>query len=118
MIAEAAQSKHAEGIVLLHVSEITSLADFFILCSAESEPQVRAIVDAVESSAPEIGSSPIGIEGREASQWVLIDYGDVILHIFRKEAREFYNLDRLWGDAPQIPFPDPETSKTKKKGKK
>ncbi|HZR46616.1 MAG TPA: ribosome silencing factor [Candidatus Manganitrophaceae bacterium] len=105
-IAEVAQSKHAEEIVVFHVSGLTSLADFFVLCSAESEPQMRAIVDAVEDSLNKKGARPYGVEGREAGLWVLLDYNDVILHIFKKEAREFYNLDRLWGDAPRIPFPE------------
>lgn len=100
---------------------MTSLADFFIICSAESEPQIRAIVDAVYELLSKKGSKPLGVEGREASQWVLVDYNDVILHIFKKEAREFYNLDRLWGDAPQLPFPSSELegpqSEKKRKGR-
>lgn len=119
-MAEAAQSKYAEEIVVFHVSELTSLADFFVLCSAESEPQMRAIADAVEDSLSKKGNRPYGIEGREGGLWVLLDYNDVILHIFKKEAREFYNLDRLWGDAPRIPFPDlsDEARPPVKKGKK
>ena len=104
-IAEVAQSKHAGEIVIFHVSDLTSVADFFVLCSAESEPQMRAIADAVEESLSKMGARPYGREGREGGLWILIDYNDVILHIFKKEAREFYNLDRLWGDAPLIPFP-------------
>lgn len=122
-IAEAAQSKHAEEIIVFHVSELTSLSDFFVLCSAESEPQMRAIVDAVEDSLSKEGSRPYGIEGREGGLWILLDYNDVILHIFKKEAREFYSLDRLWGDAPRIPFPGASGEerapvKKKKKGVK
>jgi ribosome-associated protein len=116
-IAEVAQSKHAGEIVLFHVSEITSLADFFVLCSAESEPQMRAIADAVEDSLSKKGARPYGIEGREGGLWILIDYNDVILHIFKKEAREFYNLDRLWGDAPRIPFPSVSAEKHSQIGK-
>lgn len=119
-IAEAAQSKHAEEIVVFHVSELTSLADFFVLCSAESEPQMRAIVDAVEASLSKKGARPYGVEGREGGLWILLDYNDVILHIFKKEAREFYSLDRLWGDAPRIPFPavSDEEGAPVRKGKK
>lgn len=119
-IAEVAQSKHAEEIVIFHVSELTSLADFFVLCSAESEPQMRAIVDAVEEALNKKGARPYGVEGREAGLWILLDYNDVILHIFKKEAREFYNLDRLWGDAPRIPFPEVsnEESPRVRKGKR
>lgn len=106
LIAEAARSKHAEEIVVLHVSDLTSLADYFIICSAESDPQIRAIVEAVHERLSKQGVRPIGVEGRESRRWVLIDYDDVILHVFKEEARAFYNLDGLWGDAPQVPFPE------------
>lgn len=64
------------------------------------------MIEAIDAALSPRGIKPLGVEGREGSRWVLVDYNDVILHIFRKEAREFYNLDRLWGDAPQIAFPD------------
>lgn len=105
-IGEIVQSKHAEEIILFEVTALTSLADYFVICSAESEPQIRAIADAVEGNLSEHGIRPLGIEGREAAIWLLIDYGDVVLHIFKDEARSFYNLDRLWGDAPQIGLSD------------
>lgn len=104
-IAEIALQKHAEEIAIFQVSEITSLADFFVICSAESAPQIHAMTDAVGDALSKNGWRPLGVEGREGGVWVLIDYNDVILHIFKKETREFYGLDRLWGDAPQIPFP-------------
>lgn len=88
---------------------MTSLADFFVICSAESEPQIRAIIDATEESLSKEGARPLGVEGREAGSWVLVDFNDVILHIFRKETREFYDLDRLWGDAPRLFLPSSET---------
>ena len=121
LIASVAQSKNAEEIIIYQVGELTSLADFFVICSAESEPQIRAIVDGVHESLSKKGSHPLGIEGREASFWVLVDYSDVILHIFKKEAREFYSLDRLWGDAPQLPLSSSELegppSEKRKKGR-
>ncbi len=88
----------------MHVSGITDLADYFVVCSAESARQVRAIAEAVDGA---MGESPLGIEGLEASQWVLMDYNDVILHIFRKETREFYDLERLWGDVPRLKLTRP-----------
>ncbi|MFQ5781070.1 MAG: ribosome silencing factor, partial [Nitrospiria bacterium] len=123
LIAEVVCSKHAEEIVVFQVSELTALADFFIFCSAESDPQIRAIVEAVEGALSKKGDRPIGIEGRESGLWALIDYNDVILHIFKKEARAFYNLDGLWGDAPQIPLRAPSdeknlSTKRKRKGSK
>lgn len=106
LIAEAARSKHAEELVVFHVSDLTSLADYFIICSAESDPQIRAIVDVVQESLSKKKLRPLGVEGRDSGRWVLLDYDDVILHVFKDEARTFYNLDGLWGDAPQIPLPE------------
>ena len=102
-IAEVALMKKAEDVVVLQIEALSSVSDYFVICSADSEPQIRAIVDAVEKKLSK-QCRPLGIEGMRASRWVLVDYNDVILHIFRKEARSFYNLDRLWGDAPRIPF--------------
>lgn len=102
LIAEIAQSKQAEKIVVFHVTELSSLADFFVICSADSLPQIRAISEAVEDTLSKEGQQPLGVEGRSGGIWTLMDYGDVIFHVFQEEAREFYALDRLWGDAPQI----------------
>ncbi len=96
------QSKYAEDIALLQVDQLTSIADFFILCTAESSPQLKAIANEVEDQLSLQGIEPLSIEGREAGTWILIDYGDVILHIFKEEARAFYNLDHLWADAPRM----------------
>ncbi len=101
-IVDLILAKHAEEVVVLEIGGLTSLTDFFVICSADSRPQVQAIVDAVKTALSEFGIHPVGIEGCESGIWVLMDYNDVILHIFRSEAREFYNLDRLWGDAPEI----------------
>ncbi len=105
--------------MLFQVDALTSLADYFVICSAESEPQILAIADAIQVSLSKHGYRPLGIEGREAGLWLLIDYDDVIVHIFKEEARSFYNLDRLWADAPQIIFssqPKDDTSLTRDKG--
>lgn len=102
MISEIIQSKYAEDISLLQVKQLSSLADFFILCTAESSPQLKAITNEVEDQLALRGLEPLSIEGREAGSWVLIDYGDVILHIFKGGAREFYNLGQLWADAPRM----------------
>ncbi|MFQ5543744.1 MAG: ribosome silencing factor, partial [Nitrospiria bacterium] len=105
-IAEVARSKHADEVSVLLVSNLTTLADFFVFCSAESETQLRAIAEAVDDCLSKQGTLPMGVEGREAGNWILMDYNDVILHIFKKESRAFYDLDRLWGDAPKIVLPD------------
>ncbi|MFQ5597529.1 MAG: ribosome silencing factor [Nitrospiria bacterium] len=115
-IGQIVRSKHAEEIVLFQVSELTSLADFFVICSAESEPQIRAIAESVETRLTQEGMRPLSVEGREAAHWVLIDYGDVILHIFKNDTRTFYNLDSLWGDAPQTVLGDAKAELPIKKG--
>jgi len=84
------------------VTALTSLADFFVICTADSLPKMRAISDAVDETFSREDRQPLGVEGREGGVWFLMDYGDVIFHVFQEEARDFYGLDRLWGDAPQI----------------
>ncbi len=115
-IASVVQAKQAEEIVVLNVGGLTALADFFVICSAASEPQIQAIVSAVQAAYP--GLRPM-MEGAKGSPWVLMDYSDVILHIFKPEARTFYDLDRLWGDAPHIAVqvsPSPVRSKPRRSG--
>jgi ribosome-associated protein len=91
--------------VILDVGSLTSLADFFVLCSAESQRQVLAITDAIDESLSSHGINPLSVEGRENALWVLMDYGDVIVHIFKREVGEFYDLERLWGDAKKVVLP-------------
>jgi len=91
--------------VLLDLHGLSSLADYFLLCSGESERQVRAIAEGIDASLTKLGVKPFSVEGMETSAWVLMDYNDLIVHIFRSESRPFYALDRLWGDAPRMEFP-------------
>jgi ribosome-associated protein len=88
--------------VVLKVADMSTLADYFVICSADSSRQVHAIAEAVEGTFSKLGIKPMGVEGLEGSTWVLMDYGDFILHIFRSETRAFYDLERLWADAPRI----------------
>lgn len=98
-IAEFALSKKAYDVVLLDVRSLTSTADFFIVCSADSDTQVRAIADAVENGSEDIGMPVWHTEGFQASTWIILDYVDVVVHVFHHEARSYYKLDRLWSDA-------------------
>ncbi|NLJ84562.1 MAG: ribosome silencing factor [Halanaerobiaceae bacterium] len=102
LAAEAADDKKATDIVILDVRSLTTIADYFVLCNGNSELQVKAIVDSVEDKLAEKGLYPQNIAGKEGSRWVLMDYADVIVHVFHKEDREYYELDRLWGDAEKI----------------
>ncbi len=106
-IAAAALEKHATDVVILELSALSALADYFVICSAASDPQLRAIVDAVDGALSPHGIMPLGVEGTEGGVWVLADYSDVVLHVFQSEARAFYSLDRLWADAPVVPVPPP-----------
>ena len=100
---EAALDKKAFDLHVLKVGEITSIADYFILCSASNERQSQAIVVEVEDRLREGEKTrPRFVEGANLGRWILIDYGDFILHVFTEEVRRFYGLERLWGDAPDV----------------
>ena len=104
-IAEAADDKKAQDIVLLKVTEVSYLADYFVIATGFSKPQLRAICDSVEQKvAEDFGLEPIRIEGKTDGRWVLIDYGEVIVHIFLAEERQFYNLEAFWGHAERIDY--------------
>lgn len=81
---------------------LTSIADYFVICTGENQVQIRAIAEEIEKAFSSFNISPLGKEGLTASRWVLMDYGDFIVHIFNKETREYYELERLWKDAPKI----------------
>ena len=101
--ALAADSKKASDVVLLDLSSKTDVCDYFLICSGENARQVDAIVDEVrEKVSANCGVSPISCEGREGLSWVLIDYGSVVVHVFKPETRDFYRLEALWGDAPRV----------------
>ena len=99
----AALDKKATDLDVLQVGELTSIADFFILCSAGSERQASAIADSIlERLKSELGVKPLLVEGTTPGRWVLLDFGDFIVHIFTEDVRRFYGLERLWGDAPNV----------------
>ncbi|MCA9508671.1 MAG: ribosome silencing factor [Myxococcales bacterium] len=100
--ALAADDKKASDIRIIDVSKLTSFADYFVICSAPSERQVQAIIGNVEDTMRKDGFKPLGVEGLETSSWVLIDFGDVIFHCFTDAAREYYDLEGFWIDAPKI----------------
>ncbi len=100
--AAAADDKKAERLVALDVRQLTSFADTFILASGNSDRHARSIADGVIEAAREHGEKPLGVEGYDEGRWVLIDLGDVIVHVFQPEVRDDYDLERLWSDAPVI----------------
>ncbi len=111
-IAELTLSKKAHDVVIMDLRGLTSIADFFVVCSADSDLQVRAIADAVEVGMDKKGSVPWHRESGSAN-WVLLDYVDVVLHVFHKNTRPFYNLEKLWGDAVFERIGDEKPSKAK-----
>jgi ribosome-associated protein len=99
----AAHDKKAIDLDVLSVGELTSIADYFILCSATSERQAQAIADAVLSKLQdEMKVKPLLVEGTTPGRWILLDFGDFIFHVFTEDCRRFYGLERLWGDAPNV----------------
>ena len=107
LAAHAAAAKKGDDIAVLDVGEIISIIDCFVLISATNTRQTRTIVSEVQDVLREYdGSRPIGVEGLDDATWVLMDYGDIVVHVFLDETRAYYDLDRLWADAPRIPFVD------------
>lgn len=97
-----AADKQASDIILLDVRKVTDFTDYFLICTGSVDVHVRAIADNIEESLRKLGWKPLHIEGAETGRWVLLDYVDFVVHIFLPDARKFYALERLWGDAPQI----------------
>jgi ribosome-associated protein len=105
--ARAAADKKATDPVILEVGPVLAICDYFVIASAPNDRQVRAICEEVEERVKRVsGESPRCIEGLGDARWVLMDYGDWIVHVFLQEAREFYDLERLWGDVPRVAFAD------------
>ncbi|MBI1806684.1 MAG: ribosome silencing factor [Ignavibacteria bacterium] len=99
-IAQFALTKKASNIILMDLRKVTDMTDFFVVCSADSDVQVKAIADAVIDETEKLGVPTWHREGLTQRQWVLLDYVDVVVHIFHKEVRKYYGLEKLWGDAP------------------
>ncbi len=101
-IVEIASDKKGNDIVMLRTAELTSMADFFVICSGRSDRQVHALASAIVGELRDEGIRPMGLEGRQSARWVLLDYGTVIVHIFAPEEREYYGLERLWSKATRL----------------
>lgn len=104
--AEAAAEKKGQDVIILDISPVSLIADYFVIASASNKAQMGAIADNVEEQLAKQGEAILHREGRGEASWILLDYGAVVVHIFREEARQFYALERLWGDAPVYRFND------------
>lgn len=102
---QAATEKKAHRIVALDLRAISTVVDYYVVCHGNSEPQVQAIVQEIRKAMGEAGVVVRGIEGMQVARWVLIDLGDVVVHVFHKEERDYYNIERVWADAPQVHLP-------------
>ena len=116
-IADLIFNKKGYDVRIIDLRSLTTFADFFVICSADSDTQVKAIADEIDKSLRDEGIKCWHKEGYMALSWVLLDYVDVVVHVFKKEAREFYNIEKLWGDAPSIEVVDPELRKKDAKPK-
>ncbi len=108
--AEAASDKKAADIVAIDVAELLVVTDYFVICTGRTDIQVKAIAEEVEDALRERGGiKPIGREGFEEGRWVLLDFADLVVHVFQPDEREFYRLEKLWGDAPRLALPESVT---------
>ena len=100
--ARAAAAKQAERIVVLDVSKVIVITDFFVICTASSQRQLKSVIEAVEGELRTLGVRPVRREGEADAGWWLLDYVDVVVHVFGTEERDYYDLERLWRDAPML----------------
>lgn len=105
-IAKILDDKKAKEIEVLTVTGVSTLTDYFIICTANSAPHIKAIADEVLEKMQQQGKQPLHTEGYREATWILLDYGDVVVHVFHTEARVFYSLERLWADAPRLDISD------------
>ncbi|HVX66430.1 MAG TPA: ribosome silencing factor [Bryobacteraceae bacterium] len=104
--ARAAESKKAIDVRIFDLRGVSSFTDFFVICSGTNTRQIQTIADAIAGELKKAGQTGLGLEGYDTAEWVLLDYGDFIVHIFSEKARSFYDLERLWRQAKEIKLPD------------
>lgn len=102
LCVNAALEKKAKNIIILNMQKVTSFADYSIVCSGTSDRQVQSIAQAIEENMKKSGFLPLGIEGERTARWILMDYADIIVHVFYEPVRDFYDMERLWPDAPKM----------------
>ncbi len=102
LCVNAALGKKAKDIIILNMRKVSSFADYSVICSGNSDRQVQSIAQAVEENMKKNGFLPLGIEGEKTARWILMDYADIIVHVFYEPIRDFYDIERLWSDAPKM----------------
>ncbi|HOB76007.1 MAG TPA: ribosome silencing factor [Phycisphaerae bacterium] len=108
--ARIAEEMHAEDVIILDLRGISSVADFFVIGTGTSDRQMRAIADTIEEYGRSVGQKPYGVSGYDSPSWLLLDYVDVVIHLFEPAKRQYYDLELLWGDAPRIERDEPVTA--------
>jgi len=114
LCARALLDRKAIDLVILEVKDLSSFTDYFLICSGNSDRQVQAIASHIEEKLGKEGIHPLGIEGKREGRWTLLDYGDVVVHIFFQPVREFYDLERLWSEATRVELPLPKKVRPKR----
>ncbi len=117
-VADFIFNKKGFDVKILDLRQLTAMADYFVICSADSDTQVKAIADEIDKNLKDEGIRLWHKEGYKGLNWVLLDYVDVVVHIFKKDVRTYYNLERLWGDAPSVDVEDPALESTGNKNVK
>jgi ribosome-associated protein len=107
-IITALEGKKAKDLRVINIQDLTTVATYFVICSGTSTTHIKTLADEVEFRLREKGVSPLRVEGYNHGRWILIDYGDIVVHVFHEEDREFYNLERLWQDGKAIPVNNAE----------
>ena len=101
---KASQAKKAEDILVLDLRDLTSFTDFFVIVTGNSSRQNVAIYESIEQDLKRQQTRPLGVEGKELAEWILMDYGNFVVHVFSRRARDYYSLEKLWGDAPKVAY--------------
>lgn len=114
-IAKAALDKKADNVVIMKMGKLTAICDFFIICSGNTERKNKAIADNIIDELGELSLKPKRIEGYNEASWIVLDYNSVVVHVFRNDLREFYNLEHLWADAPRNMLTEESVKKVKKR---
>lgn len=105
LAVQASANKKAETIKILDLRNLSTFTDYFMICSGQSDRQVQAIADSIVIELKEEGFSPISVEGYSEGRWVVVDYGDLVIHVFHDALRDYYNMEELWYDAKRVPIP-------------
>lgn len=112
LCAQTAADTRGRDVVVLDMREVVKWVDFVVIVTGSSRRQIAAISDEIEAAMSKFGESKIGIEGYELGSWIVLDYGDLLIHVFNDEKRDYYQLEHLWGDAPRIPWQRPKDHAT------